>query len=204
MPTSVLGARSPPWQSASWRNTPSRSTEKPWPFPGHGSSVSSPHTPTTPPRKLPQPKKWKTPTVKMGFQAGINHPGLRWAGIHCQSFFLEESLMWKHDGSSEGRNVKRLKWCRSWSGKGKWTCWASVWRHDENGSQRSWECCWWKETVKWDGLVLNRSTVVLSKKANGVPGQFVCFSLYPVLFYKRCAVKCLGWQVCTLMAQNSK
>lgn len=57
MPTSVLGAHFPPWQSASWRNTPSRSTEKPWPSPGHELSVCSPPTRTTPPRKLPRPKK---------------------------------------------------------------------------------------------------------------------------------------------------
>lgn len=63
---------------------------------------------------------------KMGCPAKINHLGLRWAGINCQLFFLEENLLQKHGGSSEGRNMKRLNsieigvgWCcKLWGGGG--------------------------------------------------------------------------------------
>lgn len=204
MPTSVLGAHSPPWQSASWRNTPSRSTEKPWPSPGHGSSVSSPHTPTTPPKKLPRLKKWKTPMVKMGFQAGINHSGLRWAGIHCQSFFFR------------GKSYVKTWWFK-WRKKCEKV--EMVWKLEWEGEMNLLSICvtpWWK----WNSVLMG---VLLVERACQVGwisfGSFHCgfkqeseygtrpiclFLFISCLVLKICAAKCLGRQVCTLMTQNSE
>ena len=126
-PTSVRGAPFPPWQSASWRNTPSRATEKPWRCPGRGLSASSPRTPTTPPRRPARPKKWKIPMVKPGFDAGVRRWGGGRTGVNSQAFFLEENRIWKPDGSGEGRTVKRLEQDRRWRWRAKWTWWASVW-----------------------------------------------------------------------------
>lgn len=177
MPTSVLGAHSPPWQSASWRNTPSRSTEKPWPSPGHGLSACSPHTLTTPPRKLPRPKKWKTRTVTKGFRVLANHPGLRGAGISGQSFFLEENQIQNRDGSSEGRNVESLKHYRNWGGRwgARGEC-PVPWRKHQSGL--GWVLLV-ERALRVDGRGLESSLWLWARKWMGYQADlFVCLVIY--------------------------
>lgn len=106
---------------------------------------------------------------KMGWPAKMNHFGLRWAGISCQPFFPEENLMQKH-GSSEGRNVERLKQYRNWSWMVLQTLGASVW------CQCLWAALVVESAQPVGGLMLDSSPA--SKTEDGIPDVYIFVYLF--------------------------